>query len=198
MPNFVTIGNNNSKLGHAIPNINLPPVLTCRADAPCKHGCYACRGNFKFPSVKNSLINNYNAFCFNRDLYFNDIATQTALNLFVRWHSSGDIINPEYLEGMCRVARKNRGTKYLAFTKKYEIVNSYLASGKRIPKNLTIVFSNWGDFKCANPYNLPTAYVRLDNNTHIPTAAVQCNGACNSCQYCWSMKNGQSVVFDKH
>lgn len=198
MKGFVCIGNNNSKLGQSIPNINLPAGLTCRENAPCKKGCYACKGNFQFPSVKASILNNYNAFNFNSELYFNDIAERTVLNKFVRWHSSGDIINIDYFAGMCKVARKNKGTYYLAFTKKFEIVNSYIASGHKIPKNLTIVFSNWGDFKCENPYNLPVSYVRFDKDTVIPQNAVQCNGSCSTCQYCWKMKSGQIVVFDKH
>ena len=198
MAKFVSIGNNNSKLGQAIPNINLPAGTTCRPDAPCRKYCYACKGNFQFPSVRASMTNNYNAFCFNRELYFDDIAKRTALNRFVRWHSSGDIINIDYLAGMCKVARVNRGTRYLCFTKQFEIVNSYIASGHKIPKNLTIVFSNWDNFKCDNPYNLPTAYVRLNENTCVPAEAVQCNGSCNTCQHCWKMKSGMSVVFDKH
>lgn len=198
MAKFVSIGNNNSKLGQAIPSINLPAGLTCRPDAPCRKYCYACKGNFLFPSVKASLTNNYNAFLFNSALYFEDIANRTTLNKFVRWHSSGDIINIDYLDGMCKVARKNRTTRYLAFTKQFEIVNSYIASGHKIPKNLTIIFSNWDSFKCENPYNLPVAYVRLNESTNIPAEAVQCNGSCNNCQYCWKMKSGMSVVFDKH
>ena len=97
MAKFVSIGNNNSKLGQAIPSINLPAGVTCRPDAPCRKYCYACKGNFQFPSVRASMVNNYNAFCFNRELYFDDIAKRTALNKFVRWHSSGDIINIDYL-----------------------------------------------------------------------------------------------------
>ena len=198
MKNFVSIGNNNSKLGMAIPSINLPAIKTCRENAPCKKYCYACKGNFNFPSVKTSVNNNYNAFIDNSELYFSEIIVRTALCRFVRWHSSGDIINMDYLIGMCKVARKNKGTKYLAFTKKYELVNEYLASGKKIPKNLSIVFSNWDDFKCDNPFNLPTAYVRFNENTDIPENAIHCNNKCSECQICWNMKPNQSVVFDKH
>ena len=62
MNNFVTIGNRNTKLGMAIPNINLPAGMTCRADAPCRKGCYACRGNFTFSNVATAIKNNYEAF----------------------------------------------------------------------------------------------------------------------------------------
>ena len=200
MNKFVTIGNGNSKLGMAIPNINLPAGMTCRADAPCRKGCYACRGNFMFSNVATAIKNNYEAFCSNSALYFDEIRVRTALNKYVRWHSSGDIINTKYLDGMCAVARANKDTHYLCFTKKYEIVNDYVYSGHEIPENLSIVFSNWGDWKCYNPYNFPTSWVQFKDrdNREIPDTAQKCNGKCAECQYCWHMKNGQSVYFPKH
>lgn len=197
--NFVSIGNNNSKLGCNIPSINLPAILTCRENAPCKKGCYACKGNFLFDSVKKSVNNNYSAFCENSELYFDEIRVRTNLARYVRWHSSGDIPNTKYLEGMCKVARKNSGTRYLCFTKKFEIVNDFISSGHRIPKNLSIVFSNWGNWKCENPYNLPTAEVIFPNmENDIPETAVECSGSCAECQFCWHMKKGQTVAFPKH
>lgn len=39
---------NNSKLGDFIPSVNLPPVKTCRPDAPCKGLCYARRDHVKY------------------------------------------------------------------------------------------------------------------------------------------------------
>ena len=200
MNNFVSIGNRNTKLGMSIPNINLPACTTCRPDAPCFKECYARKGNFTFANVKKALEGNYSAFCSNPTLYFDEIRVRTNLNRYVRWHSSGDIPNSKYLEGMCRVARKNKGTNYLCFTKKFELVNDYISSGHRIPKNLSIVFSNWKNWQCENPYNLPTAWVEFpkEENTEIPETAVKCSGKCAECQYCWHMKNGQSVYFPKH
>ena len=125
---YANVSNTNSKLGAAILSINLPAGITCRADAPCKKsGCYAMKGNWLFPNVRNSLQENLDAYLNNPKLYFESIATQTALARFVRWHSSGDIVNDKYFEGMCKVARKNKEVHYLCFTKKYEIINNYLA-----------------------------------------------------------------------
>ena len=53
-----------SKLGASIPTVNLPPIITCRPDAPCAKcaeeggGCYTLRGHFIYPNVKKSLQNN--------------------------------------------------------------------------------------------------------------------------------------------
>ena len=62
----------NSKLGDKIPSLNLPTTV-CRADAPCKKGCYARKGNWLFPNVVNSLQQNLNEFNENPTKFFNDI-----------------------------------------------------------------------------------------------------------------------------
>jgi hypothetical protein len=197
---YVNVSNTNSKLGAAILSINLPAGTTCRADAPCKKGCYALKGNWLFPNVKNSLQENLEAYKNNPKLYFESVAAQTALARFVRWHSAGDIINAEYFEGMCKVARKNKGTHYLCFTKKYEIVNEFLAKGKRIPKNLSVVFSAWSNWIPENPYNMPMTYVygKDFENELIPKDSIPCTGKCYECQACWTLKKGQNVYFKKH
>ena len=163
-------------------------------------GCYACKGNWLFPNVKNSLESNLEAYKSNPDLFFESIATQTALVRFCRWHSSGDIVDMQYFEGMCKVARKNKETHYLCFTKKYEIINEFLSKGKRIPKNLSIVFSAWSNWIPENPYDLPMTYVygKEFNNELIPKDAIPCGGKCENCQACWTLKKGQHVYFLKH
>lgn len=196
----------NSKLSGAIPSINLPAVKTCRANAPCKHLCYATRGNFTFPKVKESHI--YNLACFINDSkqYFKDIydflTTGLTIYKYFRFHSSGDIPNREYFLGMINLASACKHTKFLAFTKKFEIVNEYLSSGGKIPKNLSVVFSAWDkNFKIDNPFNLPVTYVNFKNselNPVIPKNAAPCGGKCYNCQKCWHLKSGQSVVFTQH
>lgn len=122
---------------------------------------------------------------------------------YFRFHSSGDIVDKLYFEKMCWLAKNNKEIKFLCFTKKYEIVNRYIALGLAVPDNLTIVFSNWGDFVCDNPNKLPVAYVNLQKqNCEIPTEAKVCNKYCGACasttESCWNLKKGESVVFDQH
>ncbi len=200
MKQYAKVSNTNSKLGGQIYSINLPPVVTCRADAPCFKGCYACKGTWLYPNVKNSLQHNLEAYKSNPTLFFESVAAQTALVRFCRWHSSGDIVDMQYFEGMCKVARKNKDTHYLCFTKKYEIINEFLSKGKRIPKNLSIVFSAWSNWIPENPYDLPMTYVygKEFNNELIPKDAIPCGGKCENCQACWTLKKGQHVYFLKH
>ncbi len=111
---YVKVSNTNTKLGGQIYSINLPAGVTCRPDAPCFKGCYARKGNWLYPSVKTSLSRNLEAYKSNQKLYFESVAAQTTLVKYCRWHSSGDIVDVSYFEGMCKVARKNKSTRMAA------------------------------------------------------------------------------------
>lgn len=197
----------NSKLGDKIPSLNLPAVVTCRCDAPCKKDCYACRGNWLYKNVQQSLKNNLQEFLNDSNKFFNDIINyfnnDDIVYKFMRWFSSGDIVNEKFFDGMVKVAKKCKDTKFLCFTKKYNIVNKFIANGGKIPKNLKIVFSGWNkdwNSKVDNPYNFPMTYVKFkdDSQNCIPEYAIPCVGSCANCKACWNLHNGQSVYFEKH
>lgn len=196
----------NSKLGDKIPSLNLPPLKTCRANAPCKNGCYALKGNWLFAKVKESLNNNLKEFIDDGEKFFNDIINYLNNNdiiyRFFRWFSAGDIVNNTFFRGMIKVAESCPQTKFLCFTKKFELVNNYLNNGGKLPNNLKIVFSAWDNtFKVDNPHNLPMTYVYFKDksrNADIPEFSIPCTGSCKECKACWSLEKGQSVYFNQH
>lgn len=194
----------NSKLGDKIPSLNLPTTV-CRANAPCKKGCYAMKGNWLFKNVVTSLQSNLDHFLADSKGFFDEIIdfinNGDVVYKFFRWFSSGDIVNETFLNGMIRVAKKCKQTKFLCFTKKYELINEYLNVAE-LPKNLKIVLSAWDkDFKVENPHNLPMTYINFKDqtkNADIPEFAIPCVGTCSKCKACWSLKKGQSVYFNQH
>ncbi len=201
----VKISTTNSKLG-LIPSVNLAPIITCRSNCPCAKDCYATKGNYRFKNVKDSHIHNYHEYLSNPEGYFKDICHAVNNGMvtyaYFRWHASGDIVDDKYFEGMVKVAEAQPNTSFLAFTKKFEIVNQFISNGGIIPSNLHIVFSAWGDnFKIENPHLFPVAHVRFrdeNQNKSIPQDALECSGDCTNCLQCWKIQRGQSVVFDKH
>lgn len=202
MQTYPRISLNVGKLGETIPTINLPAGITCNPETPCFKGCYARKGNFTYKNVQKSLQKNLEAYLQNPEGFFSiiDAILQNIPYKFFRWHSSGDIVDCRYLEFMCKLARKHKATKFLCFTKKYVLVNEFFYSHRK-PKNLIIVFSNWGDWKCENPHNFPTAYVDL-GKTEIPQNANKCNRFCGACANtkfsCWNLQKGEAVCFKKH
>lgn len=184
----------NSKLGGTIPQINLPAGITCRPDAPCFKGCYALKGNFVFANVRKSHIDNLDLYNKNPDEYFEEIQEKTKFSTYARYFSSGDIPDSFYFAKIVEVAKINKHTKYLIFTKKGYIINKYIASGNKIPNNLRIIFSYWYDWKQDNPYNFPVSNILQDGENK----GFICPGKCNECLKCWHLKKGQRVLFKKH
>ena len=122
----------NSKL-KGIPAFNLAPGKTCSPDA-CAHclrdGCYA---------VKNACCHGYdidNNYCLrawaeNTSLAFNYPRTlEKALDAWLtknkpalfRIHSSGDFFSVDYARAWRRLAINHPGTRFLAFSKQFDIV----------------------------------------------------------------------------
>lgn len=197
------VSKGNTKLG-AIYNINLPAGVTCATDAPCqKDGCYAKKGNYAFSNVKNCYNENLRTFQESPLQAENDILLQLPhvdseyFKTYCRVHSSGDFVNMAYLEMICRIASKRPYMQFLAFTKKYDLINSFLHNGNSIPANLTIVFSYWKNYKMNNPYYFPVAAIdqHLDS---IPDNGFHCGGKCDLCYKCWYMAPGETVIFKKH
>ena len=191
----------NSKLGGQIAQVNMPYGLSCREDAPCFPICYCNHGNMAFKNVRNSHMKKYEMYKANPIGFFAQIDAELTMipYKYFRWHSSGDIVDEQYLDLMCKLARKHKETHFLCFTKKYELVNEYL-NHHRKPKNLVLCLSNWAEWRADNPHNLPTSWVDFGETEGIPEFAYPCSGNCGECEgiHCWHMRNGDSVVFHKH
>lgn len=195
-----------TKLGNEIPSVNLPPVITCRCNAPCASSrkCYAMKGRFAFRRNKAYLRENLEAWKETPDKFKRAVIETAFCHRFFRWHSSGDIPDAGYLEMMVSVATRLPGTRFLCFTKKYELINEYLNVHNTFPENLRIVLSAWGSFIPENPHNLPMAYVKFKDEQEccIPQDAFPCKNYCGDCVMsgcsCWDLKNGESVCFNEH
>ena len=189
----------NQKLG-TICAVNVPAIKTCRADAPCKKLCYANKGNFRYTQVMNCYENNLQTFLSNPFQAETDIVKQLPKEGFCRVHASGDFVNMEYFKMMIRIAKMCKGVKFMAFTKKYELVNQYIASGGIIPKNFKVIYSGWVGLEMVNPYNMPTAFVELkkEGDSRIKKTAIPCSEKCDTCYACWKIKKGQQVLFHQH
>lgn len=196
------ITTHNTKLGGSIAQLNMPKGISCRADAPCSKGCYCGKGKMVMPSVIKGQTTRYELYLANPKAFFKRISSELDMIPFkyFRWHSAGDIVDEQYLDLMCKLARQHKATHFLCFTKKYEMVNEYLNHHKK-PSNLVLCLSNWGDWRVENPHNLPESFVDFGKgNGDIPEFAYECPGHCYECPgtHCFHMRYGDSVMFHKH
>lgn len=205
---LISVNNGNHKTGIGCLTMSMP-VLTCRPDAPCRNNgiCYCMRGHQAYPNVCGAYHRNWRLWTENPDKFeeqLNAILTFSGVGMF-RYNDAGEIPDSRFLAMMCRVAEKHPEVIFLAYTKKYEMINNFLDNGNEIPKNLTIRFSAWDkSWNVPNPYNLPMAYVdfkKNENNPDIPNNTFICPGngktTCSACKVCWR-KNVKSVVFKQH
>lgn len=198
--NKLSISPGNMKLG-AIPSVSLPACITCNPDAPCFKKCYAARITRRYKQSRDAYARNLEILNTDPGAYWLQIKAAAMVTRFFRYHVSGDIPNALYLINMVQLARELPNTNFLAFTKQYKLINSYLKDGGTIPNNLKIIFSNWGAWKCENPYNLPVCEIIFKNETPRDNWKI-CGGNCSECACrgvgCWELKQGETIAIYEH
>ena len=197
----VSISKGNAKMG-AIPSVSLPPIVTCPAGCPCAKKCYAAKLCRIRKSVKEAYERNFEILFENWDGYWLQVKAAACMSRYFRFHVSGDIPNINYFGEMVTTARELPGTQFLAFTKKYGIVNDYIAAYGELPGNLHIIFSEWGEgWEVPNPHKLPTAAVIFKGEEPRDDWKV-CGGNCAECACrgvgCWELKSGETIAFYEH
>ena len=199
----VNLSKDNSKMGKVM-SVSLPPILSCGAGLPCFKGCYAAKLARLRPNVRASWENNWRMVMTDRGAYFMQIADAIEAktpDLF-RWHVAGDMPDYNYMGGMLYMAERFSDTRFLAFTKKTDLLSLFIKERRKMPTNLSVVVSMWPGFEVPKPVlrRFPTAWMNDPKNPdpRIPANAVECGGNCEKCGLCWNMKAGDVVYFKKH
>lgn len=195
----VHISPGNMKIGK-IPNISLLPGGCCADDAPCRNECYAMKAYKLYPGTRAAWGENTALADCDPCEYFGQIKQFLFKKKpeFFRWHVAGDILNGKYLQDMIDIANLFRETKFLAFTKRLDLLWQGTEAIKQLPANLTLIQSMWPGW--GTPIDgYPVAWMQDGRETRIPSTAFVCPGNCTACgQMCWSMVDGTHVVFHKH
>lgn len=196
----VSISSGNRKLG-AIPSVSLPPIITCTNCETCAKKCYAAKLCRIYKRTREAYNRNFEILIKDRDSYFTQVTAAAMVSGFFRWHVSGDIVDMDYLARMCATARKCKNTRFLAFTKNYQVVNEYLNNHKK-PANLQLIFSlPFTGATIDNPHNLPTAAVILKGSEPAENWKI-CGGNCTECACrgvgCWELKKRETIAFYEH
>lgn len=175
--------------------------------------CYACKGCYVFPSVRNAhnvrlralsdprfedafvtvLVNLYNR---TRRNYLRD-GVVTRENRF-RWHDSGDIQSLEHLELLQRIAIRTPFIDHWLPTKEAVIVNAFLKKHGSFSSNLTVRLSHSmvGQTFKKKPNNLNFSTVGVENAPNNCMAYTQ-GGECRDCRACWD-QDVESVNYPLH
>ena len=206
----VRFSTGNRKTGAAVPSVSLIPVADCGNCKVCAGGCYDVRNVCFQKSVQVSRAVNSAIYHSNPAAYFAAVRKFVRFARFFRWHVGGDLVNTDYWLQVVAIALETPKCEFLIFTKEFEIINSWLSAGNKIPENLHVIFSDWRGMEMNNPYNLPVSSPvwfdkdgrEIERGPHCTAAAVWCPGSCEDCAAacggCWGLKNGETVLFEAH
>lgn len=199
----VSISPGNVKMGKVM-SVSLPPVKSCGAGLPCFKGCYALNMARRRSCVAAAWENNWKMVMTARGEYFSQIrsAIKKKKPELFRWHVAGDLPDALYLNSINLIAYFAGKTKFLVFTKKYDLLRLLKREGTVRSGNLSIVVSAWPGMYIPPDIRktYPVAWMHDPKNPdkRIPEGAYVCQGDCFNCRRCWHMGAGESVVFHKH
>lgn len=187
------ISKGNRKIGKVM-NVSLMPVLTCHNCKECKKLCYDIKACLQYPhTVINARMRNTVLVNADRDRFFDEIdkaCSRRRAHKFFRWHVAGDMLDMDYFQRVLDICRKHPDFMFWTYTKYYSLVNEYCDRyGKEsIPKNFSIMFSEWDGMPMENPYNFPVFSCKLKDGNKNRTeesfkTMYKCLGNCDICKH---------------
>ena len=205
---FISISLSNDKMG-LICSFSTPCITTCPINVPCIGVCYADCMEHRRKVVHESYLNNLDMMLkYPKDVenaIVDYIDNELYTLRYFRFNVAGDVEvgDATYIHLIMNVVKRCPNTKFLVYTKS-KMWNRY----KKLPKNLSLVYSYWEDWSFSNPYNRPTSNVMPEpDEEHMEEATkgkLICRNClnkeikCDSCHICWNLKPGQNVWFFAH
>lgn len=201
----VYIAQGNRKTGQGMPSVSLIPIYNCGNCKACSGQCYDLRNDLCYEGCRRTRAINAALLEVDRDRYFKEINDAVRGFRFFRWHIGGDIIDTDYFNRMCIIAKDNPHCDMLVFTKMFDVVNNYVkVNGEdAIPKNLKVIFSGWVGQKMTNLFDFPTSHPLFPGGlTSAHDGALLCTGNCTECAkegvLCFGAEKGTEIVFPAH
>lgn len=195
------ISKGNKKTGN-IPSFNLPPVVTCGKYAKyCKDWCY-CNRAFSFKGARNMWENNVEIS--KKKSFVKRIVKETSNFKYFRIHVSGDFYSVEYLQKWIAIAKLNPTTKFLAFTKQFNVLETVAKETTDFPKNLKIILSTTPNMEkevketiyfLSNEYGFSVSSIEEKVDFY---KNFECDSICSECLACWNTSKNTNIVLKWH
>ena len=175
------------------------PASACKTGAklreipgtPC-HGCYAFKGRYNFPNVKDALSRRLESL--QDPQWVEAMAVLIKGKKHFRWHDSGDIQSVDHLKKIFQICDLTPDTNHWLPTQERQFLP---LPGSKIPKNLIIRLSNAkNDTVPGQAWSHWSTVVTQPRAGHVCPAPKQGN-TCGSCRACWS-KNVKEVQYRIH
>ena len=178
------------------PSINLPAVACvtgsklARVPGTTCHGCYALKGRYRFPNVKEAMDRRLQALSDSR--WVRAMVVLMKDRKYFRWHDSGDIQSAWHLKRILEVCKQTPSTKHWLPTREAQLL--VLMDQDIIPPNLIIRLSATKVNGAASKSWPWTSTVSTEAKT---CAAPDQKGKCLDCRACWN-RDIKNIVYAKH
>lgn len=121
-------------------NFGIPALKTCPMAKQCKEFCYANKGAYAWPVVKNAY--NYRFECTKLDTFpqlaLSELSKIKKLQA-IRIHDAGDFYNRQYLHKWRYIAESMPEKIFYFYTKRVSLVK-----GEKLPSNMKVIYSLGG------------------------------------------------------
>lgn len=183
----IAISEGNNKTGKT-PNVSLPPLITCAADAPCRKDCYANKHAYRlYKRTRAAWDRNWELWQTKPGDYW--IRIQEYLNYhhpeYFRWHVGGEIPDQKYADMMATIAALTPSVKFLVYTTTEFLDDVYY-------NNLSVIRSQWIGQQ-VDTHRRKFIVVEKGQTIH----GFACPGKCETCRECWS-DNTFNIYIEKH
>ena len=153
------------------------------------HGCYALKGRYRFPNVKEALARRLASLT--HPQWIPAMVVLIDNTPLFRWHDSGDIQSVQHLKNIFEVCKLTPKTDHWLPTREAKFLP---LSTDSIPKNLIIRLSGHKiDKPAAGFWPWTSTVVTVDKSC---PAAEQGN-QCRDCRACWD-RSTPNIAYGKH
>jgi len=157
------------------------------------HGCYALKGRYRFPNVKDALERRYKQAMTNKQWVFGMVyLINTSNKKEFRWHDAGDIQSLEHLQRIFQVCELTPKVKHWLPTRESVILSNINVDD--VPDNLIIRLSA-SKVDGLAPKSWPWTSTVVTKGKTCP--AAEQNNECRDCRACWD-KSVKNVAYGKH
>ena len=121
------------------------------------------------------------------------------LDKVFRFHAHGELINSNHLENYINICRKNSDTVFALWTKRKNLISDYVKSGRALPDNLILIYSNPKTNKVLTrvPVNFDKVFNASDSG-RVSRGQIECTGKdCAACMACYVKDNGKNIIVEK-
>jgi len=160
-------------------------------------GCYAMKGRYRFPNVKDALNRRLNSLTHPQWVEaMTVLVAHYSLKVpFFRWHDSGDLQGAQHLKNIFEVCNATPWTAHWLPTREAKFLR--LMDPEVVPKNLKIVLSDHMNDQARAPSWWPYTSGVTTSHELVTCPASRQGNKCLDCRKCWD-RNTKRVIYGKH